>query len=230
MRVQSSAFAALAAVAVSSIASAASINLSFANITNNGNQNIGSQLKLTVSDVVGQPTKVDFTLKNSVGIASSIKEVYFDAGAIGTNFVSGLIQSQSGASFVWGSGSPGELPGGNNLTPAFETSMNLLADSGNGGPATGLDQAADSLVIRVTLAAGKSYNDIVNGLLANPAQANSIRLGLHVISIGTAGGSDSYVSNALTVPLPPAAWAGMSCLVAVIGAGVVRNRMLVRRA
>jgi len=228
MKIGTFAVTAFAVGSVASSAFAASTNLSFNRITSNGNVNVATQLKLTVSDVVGQSNKVDFLFKNFVGVESSIKEVYFDAGSAGSTFSSGIIQNQLGSNFVWGSGSPGSLPGGNALTPAFETTLNLLADSGNGGPSTGIDTSSDSLTVRMTLPSGKTYNDVVAGLLANPAAANSIRVGLHVISIGTAGGSDSYVSM-LIVPLPAAAWAGMSCLAAVIGAGVVRTRILGRR-
>jgi len=214
------------AALVASHAGAAFVDLSFSNITNNGNTDVGGQLKVTVSDVAGQSNKVDFLFKNFVGISSSIKEVYFDAGGSGSTFASGVIQSQTGANFVWGSGSPGNLPGGNSLTPAFETTLNLLADSGNGGPTTGINLASDSLVVRMTMAGGKTFSDVVDGLLAAPNAVNSIRIGMHVISIGTVGGSDSYVSNLLVVPLPPAAWGGLGCLATVIAAGVARSRRL----
>ncbi len=208
---------------------AATVDVNFFNITNNGNQGIAPQLKLAVSDVAGDPTSVDFVFRNLVGIASSIKEVYFDAGAAGSIFTSGLIQAQSGASFQWGSASPQELPGANNISPAFQTTLSLLTDSGNGGPSTGLDVATDSLTVRLSLASGKSYADIVAGLLTIPAgQAGSVRVGMHITSIGTVGGSDSYVSggggNAESVPLPPAAWAGLSSLAGLFGASVIRRR------
>ncbi len=230
MKLGMSAVAASAAVLFGMNVYGAPVDVSFVNISNNGNAGLSNQLKLTVSDVAGDSTKVDFLFKNLVGISSSIKEVYFDAGSIGSVFSGGAIHSQGGANFAWGSGSPGNLPGGNSLTPAFETTINLLADSGSGGPTTGLNQAADWLTVRLTLAGGKTFNDVVNGLLANPSAAHSVRVGLHVISIGSTGGSDSYVSNLTVIPLPPAAWTGLGCLVAVIGGGLIRSRSLRARA
>lgn len=222
--------ASCAALAISAGAFGGTTNLSFSNITGNAGQDIASQLKVSLSDVAGDATKVDVVFRNMVGVASSIKEVYFDAGPAGSIFSAGLIQSQTGASFVWGSGSPGNLPGGNSLTPAFETSLSLLAGSGNGGPTTGLDAASDSLTVRLTLASGKTYADVLNGVLADASASNSIRVGMHVTSIGASGKSDSYVSNLLIVPLPPAAWAGLACLTGVIGAGLVRSRLLRHRS
>lgn len=196
---------------------AASVDVGFFNITNNGNGDIASQLKLTVSDVAGDPASIDFLFKNVVGTASSIKEIYFDAGTVGTMFTSGSIQGQVGANFQWGSANPGELPGASTMIPPFHTTLALLTDSGNGGPSTGLDLASDSLTVRLKLAAGKTYSDVTAGLLSvAPGQTGSIRVGMHIISIGTVGGSDSYVSGGggapLAVPLPSAAWLGVTSM------------------
>ncbi len=217
MRVERILVAGLAA-ALASAAGAASVDVSFFNVTNTASPNIAGQLKLTVADVAGQPNKVDFILKNFATVASSIQEFYFDTGGINNIFASGAIQAQNGSSFTFGSANPGSLPGGNTLTPAFETTPGLLGDAGSGGPTAGLDAVADSLTVRLTLAAGKTFNDVLLGLASNPSAAGSIRVGLHVISIG-GGGSDSFAT--VVVPLPSAALAGMSGMAMV---GFVRRR------
>jgi len=220
------AYVATTAAAWTSIAFASSVDVSFSNITKSAASNLTSQLKMTVSDVAGEPSKVDFTFRNLVGLSSSIKDIYFDAGAPGGFFVGGKVFTQSGSDFKWGAGGAAEMPGSNKLSPAFSSTLNLGASAGSGDASLGLDQVADTLVLRMSLADGKSFNDIINALITSPLKAGAVRVGLNVASIGPGGDNDSYVSNLLVVPLPPAAWGGLGCLAAVIGAGVLRSRTM----
>ncbi len=228
MKPATATIAAMTAAAWASTAPAAFVDVSFRNITKGTTAPVEQQLRMTVSDVPGQPNKVDFTFRNLVGTTSSIKEVFFDAGAPGGLLVGGSIFGQKGSSFTWGPGGAEDLPGGNALSPAFVSTVGMRIHAGSAGPASGLDQVSDSLVVRMTIADDHDFNDIVNALTDVPLKAGIIRVGLNVESIGGTSQSDAFVSN-FVVPLPPAAWGGLSGLALVIGAGVVRSRALRRR-
>src|SRR5262249_16044196 len=115
-------------------ASASSVDVSFFRVTPaNSPLNPASQLHCTVSDVAGHPNQVTMHFCNNVGISSSIMEIYFDdRSPLSLLSIAGM--SQSGASFATGSASPGNLPGGANLSPAFSAVSSFSADAGNGGP------------------------------------------------------------------------------------------------
>lgn len=201
-------------------AAADTTEISFFNITNNGNTDLSSQLRCFVSSVAGNDHQADFTFRNLVGVQSSVKEVYFDDGTL----LAGHILIQQGTNFTWGGASPGDLPGGDSINPKFDVTQGFLADAGNGGPNTGINQFTDFLTVRFDLKDNQTYADVINALLKDPNLEGSLRLGLHVISIGSTGGSDSYVST--MVPLPPAAYAGIGTLSLLAGARYIRRRRL----
>jgi len=208
--------AVIATAAITSIASAASMDYSFFNITNNGGADLSGQLNLNVA-TTGDASMVDFTFTNNVGIISSVAEVYFDDGNPAGSLFSAFILAQGDSNFVYGAANPGDLPGGNALDPDFEVSAGFLADHGTGGPTTGLDTAADFLTIRATLVSGMTYNDVIARLASS-----DLRVGLHIISIanGGANDSDSYV-NVPFIPLPTTAAMG---LVGMVGLASRRRR------
>lgn len=206
-----------ATLAVASAAQASSIDIFFGRITNNNVQNPGSQFKAVLSDVSGQPNKVTFTFTNNVGIASSISEIYYDDRAPLQLLTLQTPLTQVGCNFTPGGANPGNLPGGNVLSPAFNAVQAFSADA-QGNPSEGIDTAADSLTMTFTLQGGASFATVVNAI-----SNGTLRIGLHVRAIGTQGGSDSFV-NGNFVPVPPAAMAGGALMAGLLGIGAIRRR------
>ncbi|RMH23920.1 MAG: hypothetical protein D6693_10500 [Planctomycetota bacterium] len=197
----------IAALAGAGAARAASVDVSYTRITSNSGQNVESQFITTVTEVAGDPTVIDFIFRNNVGIASSISEVYFDNGATSSLFSGGAIAQQVGASFVFGSASPPDLPGGNSLADPFDVTPGFLADA-QGNPSVGLNTASDLLRIRMTLLAGVTFGDVESAL-----GTGALRLGMHVRAIGDDGESDSFVNGPPPiVPLPGGGAMGLAAL------------------
>jgi len=224
MRMCSGALAAASGLVLSSAATAASIDLGFTRVEpHDASVNPASQLKVSVSDVSGQPGQVTFKFTNTAVIYSSITEIYFDSR--GSSPLSSLFSSiaQSGASFDGGGASPGSLPGGNNV--GFVTKSSFSADAGSGGPSQGIDTSSDWVQLKFSLASGKTFADVVSAI-----NAGDLRMGLHVKAIGasffSSGDSDSFVNTVTAVPLPPAAMLGAG----LMGALVVRRVRNARRA
>ena len=166
--------------------SASATQFTFTNITNNGNTDISGQLTVDVTAGTVAGT-VDFLFKNNVGIASSVAEIYFDDGTLlGISSVT----NGTGTNFTGGSANPGDLPGGNTLATPFVTTAGFLAES-SGANANGINAATESVTITFTLINGKTFADTIAALEGGV----DLRIGLHVRSIGTTGGSDSYVNN-----------------------------------
>jgi hypothetical protein len=216
MRSVGTGLAVLGLVISAGIASATPVDISFTRVEpHNANVNPASQFHC-VLDVVtpGPGGKVSFTFTNAVGIASSISEIYFQDGPM----LGAATLTQVGTDFTAGGAVPGNLPGGENLTPPFVATEVFSADA-QGSPSLGIDTAADSLVMTFNLLNNKSFDDCVAAL-----QSGDLRVGLHVRSIGDGGApSDSFVNggNITSVPLPQAASLG---LVGLVGLGLARRR------
>ena len=169
------------------VSSAAAIEyFGFYKITNNGNEDVGSQLSVGVYDAGSG--KVGFTFTNNVGVASSITDIYFDDGTL-----LGIAQilNSAGVSFA-SPATPGDLPGGNAV--GFETTVPFSADSDSPVSANGVNAASEYVTIIFNLINGKTYADTIKAL-----NSGELRIGLHVQSIAPQGGSDSYVNR---VPEP----------------------------
>lgn len=224
----------------SNIAQAQLLDLGFSPITSNNTENIADQLSASAydksqaltdfgtgfsqintmkdhsSDNSGI-TEVLFTFSNNVGIESSISEIYFDDGTIFDQ--TDIINSMSGSTaFSGGTIKPGELPSGNNLSPAFVATAGFGIDA-QGNPNKGVSSSTDMVGIIIQLQNDVTFTDLQDALVEG-----TLRLGLHVRSIGSAGGSDSFVNNPLNlsnsasaVPLPAAAWLFGPALLAVAG-------------
>ncbi len=214
--------AAAVVLAAGGVASASSVDIGFTRITNNGNGvNPASQFVCTIADVIGQSNQVTFTFKNNVGIASNIAEIYFDDRNPLQLLSLNATLVQIGCSFTGGGASPGNLPGGATLSPAFNAIQSFSADVNPGPPSNGLNVAGDSLTMQFTLQPGRDYNSVVSAI-----SQGTLRLGLHVRSIGTVGGSDSFVNGGQiqVVPLPMGAWAGLGGLLMAAGIRATRRR------
>lgn len=222
-QVNSSWLVAAAMLLGSSYASAASITYGFYKLTNTNVENLSSQLSITVWDAIGAnaqfgtsllSSQILFTVQNSVGVASNIAEVYFDDGLLGPSVV---LNSLGGfTNFSGGGANPANLPAGNTATPAFVATQLFSADVNPGPPPNGVNASNDILGIRLGLGSFADFN-AVTAAVAN----GSLRFGLHVRSIGVAGGSDSYI-NTTVVPVPAAAWLFGSALLGL--AGLKRKR------
>ena len=202
---------AVATLGAMALQSASASTYGFTNITNNGNSDLASQLKV---EVLAVGTKASFTFRNNVGIASSITDVYFDdVNLPGSPFLTGIefsssLSAPSGVSFDI-SASPGNLPSGNNVS----FTANYSGDSNPAVKPNGVDSSSEWVTFLGTFASGKDFNGLIAAL-----NSNTFRIGLHMQAIGQTGGSDSYVS---AVPLPAAAWLFGSAL---FGFMMVSNR------
>lgn len=183
----------LAGLALAAPVLAAPVPITFTRITNNSPTDVASQF-LAVADE-GAGGTVTFTFTNTAVIPSNIANIYFDDD----NLLSfNQFVTQTGTSFSQG-GSPGNVPGGNSISPAFDatTALNVSADPGP--PANGIDTATDVLTVRYNLLGGATFADLTDAL-----NSGDLRLGLHVRSIGEEGESDSFVSGVI-IPLPTTA-------------------------
>ncbi|MDX2148266.1 MAG: hypothetical protein SFZ23_12160 [Planctomycetota bacterium] len=204
---------------VASVALAGPVTVSFGRVTSNADENVASQFSAVVSEVAGQPNRVDFRFSNTAVIESSISEVYFDSR--NTSPLSSLLGlTQQGARFVGGGANPGNLPGGNGLTTPFQAVGSFSADA-QGNPSRGLDVATDFLTMTFRLSDGGTFDSLVAAL-----RNGDLRLGLHVRAIGDDGKSDSFVSTPppppiTVIPLPSAA---ASAFVGLLALGGIRRR------
>jgi hypothetical protein len=177
-----------------------------------GDPNLTLYPAVTLTD-----TQVLFVFKNAVGTASSITDIYFhDAGSVLSNLTTPVYES-AGVDFE-PNANPGDLPGGNTITPKFVTTNGFSADSSPPAAPNGVNAASEWVALRFNLASGKTLNDVLSSL-NNPVTgdtATGLRIGLHVQAIGQY--SDSFVNtpDVAAVPVPPS-----FVLMAIGGLGVL---------
>ena len=176
-------------------AQAAFLDVTFEKVSNNNAEDLAGQLGLTVYDATMANSTfglsllgndVLFAYTNNVGIASAISEIYLDNGPV-VSLLSVHNSPSGSTSFIGGSANPGNLPGGNTLSPPFVATSSLSADA-SGNPSKGVDSASDILGIAYSTTSGLTG---IEDAIAD----GSLRVGLHIRSIGIAGGSDSYVNG-----------------------------------
>jgi len=161
-----------------------------------------AQMFVDVDDFGTSPgtgrNRVIFTFRNTGPQASSITDVYFDDGALFKMVT--IDNSDSGVSFSQFA-KPAELPGGNCLTPPFDTSAGFSADSDAPVQHNGVNPG-ESLGIVFDLKNGMAYDDVLNAL-ANPTDVDDgLRIGIKVQGFAS-GGSEAFVNNGI-IPAPGA--------------------------
>ena len=213
-------FLAFAAVMVFSLTPAMAVTtLSFFDITNNvGNLDLSGQLFVDVylngesapnpagGTVAIGVNQAGFYFRNTGPLASNVSEIYFDDGTL----ISGptIFDNPPTVDFALGA-SPSNLPGGNNISPAFVATVVFNSSAINPAPQKGI--APFEALLLTFSTSGDPLAGLTDG---------SLRIGMHVTGIaGTTGGSDSYVNN--PVPLPGA--------VLLLGAGLARLAAYARR-
>lgn len=172
-------FVALLTTVASSLAGhTQATTIGFDQITTNGVESPAGQLTVDVSDSAG---RVLFKFSNAGPLASRISEVYWDddSGLLtngpdvdGSSTSGGVDLSDSPAS-------PSNLPSGNTVSFAAEHSSGRKMSAANGvdpGEMAGFLFDGDLTTV---------VNALGNG---------SLRIGMHVISIGSAGQSESFVN------------------------------------
>jgi MYXO-CTERM domain-containing protein len=185
--------AAAALIAVTASAHASNI-YGFVPVTNNvvADANAGvAQLTMDVSAGPGL-NQVSFTFNNAGPAAMSITDVYFDDGTL---LGIASIFNGTGVSFSPGT-TPPNLPGGNLLTPAFQTTSGFSADSNPPIQPNGVNPG-ETLTIVFDLLSGQTFADTIAALNST---GDHLRVGLHVQGFA-GGGSEGFVNQ---VPAPGA--------------------------
>lgn len=185
-----------AVTGIATSAHADTIDVSFIRITSNASENVASQFTATIYDNIEANStystsltsdQILITFTNAVGTDSSISEIYIDDGTIVGQ--SAVLNSLGGfTQFTGGGASPVNLPGGNTLVPAFVATSIFSADA-QGNPSRGVDTSTDILGIAYTLFPGLDLADVQAALYDG-----SLRIGVHVRSIGAGGQSDAFVN------------------------------------
>lgn len=170
------------------------VTLGFSVLENNSPIDLSGQLVVDVLDAGAG--LVSFRFDNLGPLASSITGIYFDGdGVIAPPLT--IADQSLGVSFTAGSASPGDLPGGNNASPPFDTTAGLLADSDSGPPGTQTNgiNPGEWLVLLATAVSG--FDSIINALISG-----DLRIGLHVQGL-LDGESETYINTPPNlIPLP----------------------------
>lgn len=179
----------------------ASTTYSFVGVTSTNAANVATgvaALSMEVIDLGGSQVAFKFT-NNSI---SSVADVYFDDGTL--LGIASISDSGTGVAFTQFA-APADLPGGNNLTPAFSTTAGFSADSDAPVSFNGVT-SGEWLTITFNLQPAQTYASVISALsLPNNGGIGDLRVGLHVQSFAD-GGSESFVNvpDGVSNPVPEA--------------------------
>jgi hypothetical protein len=200
-----------------SVAPARADLFGFTPITHNSDGSVAQQLSLEVSAGGGVAS---FTFYNNLApglvvspaVPSSITLAYFDNRTVPT-LLTGLtgIVEPAGVSFA--QVLSGTLPGGNSLLDEFAFSFGAEATSAGGKANNGV-HPGEYVTLTFSTPTTVSLADIVAALNAGagnvPDATDTLRIGIHVQGIGTAGYSDAFVLTPTSqAPIPGAYLLGM---------------------
>lgn len=188
---------------------------SFDCITNNSATSCTSGETQLTMDVTAASGGVRFLFSNIGAAASSVEQAFFDDGVLTGSTIT--IENGTGVVFTQDA-SPGNLPGGNSISPQFDTSFSFSAEpppSTNGinpGETLGLVFSGGSVSLAGVL------DDLNSG---------DLRVGLHVIAYAN-GSSEGFVNRPglppLVGPIPePGTWALLGSGLLALG-GVARRK------
>lgn len=197
----------------------ASASYGFYAITNNNAGAVSdgeTNLNVEVIDLGGSQVQFKFTNNSS----SAITDIYFDDGTL--LGIASISDSGSGVDFSQGA-SPPDLPSGNTATPAFATTAGFSADTNPPVSLNGVN-AGEWVAINFNLIAGQTYGDVLTALaLPNGGGTGDLRIGIHVQSFASGGGSESFINNPAPVP-EPEAYAMMLAGLGLVGWAVKRRK------
>lgn len=198
----------------------ANVTYSFTGIvtseTNLGDIAIG-EAQLFVDVLDAGSNKVLFNFRNAGPAPCFIRGVYFDDGTL---FGMALIIDASnggdpGVDFSQGA-SPGQLPGGNEISPPFIVTEGFLSDADSPGTNKDGVDPYESLGVVFDLKTGMDYDDVLYALSIPSDTDNGLRIGLKVQGFDPEDEdrSASFVNNGV-IPAPGA------ILLGGIGVGLV---------
>jgi hypothetical protein len=170
---------------------ASAVPFTFTRVTTDSAEN-GATGEAQISvDVTESASGVLFTFTNTGPNPSSITDVYFENGPL--DVLSSVVNG-TGVLFA-PHASPGDLPGGTDLTPIFDVSPNSSADSDPSVVPNGVNPG-ETLGIEYTLDAGASLQDVLDGL-----GNGTLRVGAFVQGFAD-GGSEAFITSAGAAPEP----------------------------
>ena len=138
-----------------------------------------------VIDVTPNGGRVRFDFSNLGPEASAIRGIFFDNGALLA--IQKIFDSPPDVDFALDPNTgPGDLPGGNLLSPPFVVTMGFRAIALPPPPNTGVDPN-ESVGIRFDLMGGMIFQDVIDDL-----NDGSLRIGVHVLDYASEG-SESFI-------------------------------------
>jgi hypothetical protein len=233
----------LGLLALSPAAKAETISLGFDIIPSTASavaQQAEGQFRVEVSNDNLAAGQVLFTFLNVGTIASSITDIYFQDGTLLS--IARIINEPDPSSkrgfltYFSNGASPGNLPGGESLDPAFSPVVGVSffgLDSNTPTQPMGVNPG-ERLGVLFNLLPNMNFDSVKQALVTPPPSTTdrpSLRIGIHVQ--GMPGGvSASYINEkpttgspppvGATVPLPATVWAGMA-LMGLVGAKRLRR-------
>ncbi len=161
-------------------------------------------------DVTESGSHALFTFANNGPVASTITGTYFDDGAGVLHTILAPLNGP-GVNFRLG-GNPANLPAP--MDPyRFGANFWATAKAPKGLGKNGVDNTGEFVTIPFTLESGKSFANVLAALdagLADPTStAGTLRVGIHVQSIGTTCQSDAFMLTPVHTPLPGAVILGL---------------------
>jgi len=156
--------------------------------------------------------QVAFKFNNNGPMASNITEIYWDddAGVLGGFGTPKYTSSGAGVVFVNDSTKPLNLPSGQTVSPSFMATASV--DSANG--ANKWINPGEWLKVLFLLQNTKTYSDELSAL-----EDGTLRIGMHIRSIGEWGGSESVVNIAYMEAPPQQGEVPAPVTLALVGAG-----------
>lgn len=193
---------------------------SFACLTNNNAANCASgAAQLRVDVLAYGANQTLFQFYNVGTVSSSITDIYFDDGTL---LALAQVFDAPGVSYSV-LASPGNLPGGNSIDPAFQTTAGFSADSDAPVSINGVNPG-ETVGIVFDLQPGKTHGSVIDALSLGGAPGG-LRIGLHVQGFSN-DGSESFINAPAAVSAVPEA---SQWLMMMLGLGMIAARTLRRQ-